>query len=879
MLTKSIFKSDKRFAPVRRARWIPLFLPARAPLRLPLRALSTLLIAVGVATCSDTPPTGVKHSALGPNGRAAGRVAFAPVFSAAALGIAQHLSEFGIDYDRVRVVLVRPPSDTAKDTTVAFTPASPDLTLSLTVEVRSSDEVFDVEIQFLSGPNPVFKGEGRARSHTPDQEAPPRAQIAINYVGPGANVARISLSPKTATLPSDQPLVFVATAFDANNNPVSPGPLSWTTSDSSVATVSGAGSLQGQGKRGTVVVTATTPTGISDRATVAIVPTPASITLVGGGGQIGIVGTPLTTPGVIQVNAADGLGVPGVTVSFAPPGGGHIGSPAAITDANGRASTSLTLGTVAGPQVFAASVGELRAVLPETALPGGPSAIDVVSGNGQTDTVRRSLAPLVVRVADQFGNAISGIMASWARTNGGGSLGGTSSTTGDDGRATMTYTLGSTAGSESVTTSVSGVATHATFTFQAIAAAPSTIAVVSGNAQTARVGTALAAPLVVRVADDVGAPVSGATVSWTAANGNVISTSTTDANGQSSVILTLGSHTGSASATALIANGKRVTFIATAQPGIVAAAVFSTQPTNATAGGMMSTVRVALLDAFGNQTSAANPVSIALAGNLGNAALSGTLARGATNGVATFNDLKIDKAGVGYTLIASSGNTTNITSSAFSIAAPLVAAKLTIVEGDNQRAAAGSPLAIAPSVKVTDASGNAVSDASVTFSPSDAGDIVPTTAVVSDANGRATLTAWILGPHPGPQTLTVSSSGLTSVVLHAGAFGGPPTMLGIVTQPSSAAVSGVVLAFQPAVQLLDHFGNPTATSGLTITVTVSNGSLIGNTTATADPVTGLASFTNLAIVGSGPVTLTFSGQGVHPTTSSSIAVTSSTPPN
>jgi hypothetical protein len=470
-------------------------------------------------------------------------------------------------------------------------------------------------------------------------------------------------------------------------------------------------------------------------------------------------------------------------------------------------------------------------------------------------------------------------MVSWARSVGSGSLGGTSSTTGDDGRATMTYVLGSTVGSESVTASVSGVASHATFNFQAIAAAPSTIAAVSGNAQKARVGTALAAPLVVRVADDVGDPVSGATLSWTAANGSVASASTTDANGQSSVILTLGSRTGSASATAVIANGKRVTFVAMAQPGIVAAAVFSTQPTNATAGGTMSTIRVALLDMFGNQTAAVNPITIALGSNPGSAALGGTLVRGATNGVATFNDLEIDKAGVGYTLIASSGNTANITSSAFSVAAPLVVANLTIAEGDNQRGAAGSPLAIAPSVKVTDASGNAVSGASVTFSPSDAGGVVPTTAVVSDANGRATLTAWILGPHPGPQTLTVSSPGLTSAVLHASAFGGPPTMLGVVTQPPSATISGIALARQPVIQLLDHFGNPTATSGLTITVTAAGGSLTGTTTAVADPVTGLATFTDLAIVGSGAVTLTFSGQGVQPITSNPIAVTGSAPPD
>jgi hypothetical protein len=846
-------------------------------LRLPLRALSAVLIAVGVATCSDTPLAAVKHTSLGPNGGEAGRVAFAPVFSAAALGIAQHLSEFGIDYDRVRVVLVRPPADTAKDTTVAFTPASPDLTLSLTVEVHSSNEVFDVGISFLNGRSPVFKGEGHARSHTPDQPPAPQTQIAVNYVGPGANVARISISPKTVTLPPNQSIALTAAAFDANNNPIPTGPLSWTTSDPSIGTITSAGSLQGQA-RGAVVVSATTPTGISDRATVSVVPAPTSIALVSGGGQSGIVGTALATPAVVQVNAADGLGVPGVSVSFTPAAGGSVGSTSATTDANGRASTSLTLGTVAGAQVFGVRAAGLAAVVPETALPAGPTTIVAISGSSQSDTVRKSLAPLVVRVADQFGNPISGVMVSWVRSTGSGSLGGTSTTTGADGRATMTYTLGSVAGSESVTASVSGLATHATFTFQAIAAAPSAIAAVSGSAQRGRVGTALGAPFVVKVTDDAEAPVVGATVNWTATNGSVASTSTTDANGESSVLLTLGSRTGAASATATIANGARVTFSATAQPGIVAAAIFSTQPTNAIAGGTMSGVRVTLIDAFGNQTTAANPVTLALHSNPNGAALSGTLVRGAVNGVATFNDLKVDKAGAGYTLAASSGNVASITSSSFTITAPLVAARLTIVAGDDQRGAAGSPLPVAPSVKVTDANGNAVSGAAVTFSPSDAGDVVPATAVVSGANGLATLTAWILGSHPGPQTLTASSPGLASVVVHASSFAGPPTSLSVGTQPSSNATSGTVLGRQPVIQVLDHFGNPTATSGLTVTVSVSSGSLIGTTNVLADPLTGLATFTDLAIVGSGPVTLTFSAARMPSATSSTIAVASGSPP-
>lgn len=842
-------------------------------MRLPLRLASVLLIAIGVATCSDTPPVGVKHSSLGPNGTPGGRVAFQPVFSAAALQIAQGLADFGIKYDRVRVVLVRPVADTAKDTTIAFTPGGPDITLNLTVEVRSPDEVFDVGIDYLSDPGTVFHGHGRVHSHAPDQPAPPDEQISIDYVGPGANVARIAISPRTIIVPSDQPVGLVVAAFDANNNAVSTVPLRWTTSDPSVATITNTGLIHALGRRGNVVVTAVTPTGVTDRVNAVVVPAPTSIALIGGGGQRGNVGTPLAAPAVVQVNAADGIGVPGVSVVFSAPVGGHVSVATVETDADGRASVGLTLGTAAGQQLFGAGVGDLSAAIPETANPGAAALIGVVSGNGQRDTIHKSLAPLVVRLTDQFGNPIAGAVVSWARTSGAGSLAGTTSTTNTDGRATMTYTLGNVVGSETVTASISGLTSRAVFNFQALAAAPATIVAVSGNAQTARVGMALGAPLVVRVADDAGSPVSGATVNWTATNGTIARTSSTDADGQSSVVLTLGARAGSASATGTIANGQRVTFVATAQPGIVAIAVFSTQPTTARPGGTMSAVRVALLDTSGNQTAAANNVSLALGHNSSGAVLSGTLVRQAVNGVATFSDLTIDKAGTGYTLVASSGNLAPVTSSAFNIDASF-GAVLTIVAGDNQRAATGSPVPVAPSVRATDVNGNPVAGVAVTFSASDGGTVLPSSAIVTDASGLATLTSWTMGPHAGPQSLTVSTPGQSNVVFQANAFGGPPAMLGMATQPSSTATSGVILDRQPAVQLQDHFGNPVAAGSLTITVTASGGSLLGTTSIAADPATGLATFTDLGILGSGVVTLTFSAPGVQSVTSSSITVSS-----
>ncbi|HEX8942808.1 MAG TPA: Ig-like domain-containing protein [Gemmatimonadaceae bacterium] len=839
-------------------------------MRLPLRVLSTLLIAAGVATCSDTPPAAVKHSSLGPSGGALGRVAFVPVFSASALQTAQHLVDFGIHYDHVRVTLTRPPSDVVRDTTIAFTPTSPDITLNLTVEVRSSDEVFEVGIDYLNTAGVVFHGHGRVRSHAPEQPSPQQEQISVEYVGPGANVARIDVSPKTSAVRTDGTLQFVAAAFDANNNAVAAVPLSWTTSDPSIATITGAGILQALERRGTVVVTASTPTGITDRATLVVVPPPSTISVVSGGGQTGVVATALGSPAVVQVNAADGVGVPGVNIVLAPPTGGGVAVTTLTTDANGRVSAGLTLGTVAGAQAFAATAGNLSTLIPETAVAGAPAGIEIISGNGQTDSIHKELAPLVVRVTDQFGNPVSGVAVSWTRS-GAGFLEAVSSTTAADGRATTMYTLGNAVGTEGVTASVGGVTSHAVFSFQVVAGAPASIVLVSGNAQAARIGATLAAPLVVKVTDEAGNPVSSITVHWSATNASTAPTSLTDFAGRASANLTLGTVAGPASATASITGGRHVTFSATAQPGPVAALAFSTQPSNAVTGAAMSTVRVALLDAKGNQTAATNAVTISLANNPSGATLSGSLVRTAVNGVASFNDLKIDKAGNAYTLDASSAGATSSTSSAFNVT-DAVASKLTIVAGDDQRAAAGSPVPVAPSVKVTDDAGNPVAGASVTFSPSDAGVVIPSTPLLTDASGIATLTSWTLGGHSGPQTLLVSSAGLPSVSLRAGAFGGPPAMLGMATQPSATAQSGALLDRQPVVQLLDHFGNSTATSNLTITVAVSAGTLLGTTSVVADPVTGLATFTDLKIVGSGDVTLTFTAQGVQSVTSSSITI-------
>jgi len=86
---------------------------------------------------------------------------------------------------------------------------------------------------------------------------------------------------------------------------------------------------------------------------------------------------------------------------------------------------------------------------------------------------------------------------------------------------------------------------------------------------------------------------------------------------------------------------------------------FTSQPDEAEAGGAITpAVEVAVLDGAGNPSAAFDGlVTGALDRNPGGATLSGTMSVAAVHGVATFQDLRLDRAGSGYTLAARAGNT------------------------------------------------------------------------------------------------------------------------------------------------------------------------------------------------------------------------------
>ncbi len=95
---------------------------------------------------------------------------------------------------------------------------------------------------------------------------------------------------------------------------------------------------------------------------------------------------------------------------------------------------------------------------------------------------------------------------------------------------------------------------------------------------------------------------------------------------------------------------------------------FTVQPVDATAGAVISpSVQVVLLDGGGNPVTGADvEVGVQIGANVGGGRLSGSTRVMAANGVATFADLSIDRAGSGYTLTASFGGMRD-TSATFTI--------------------------------------------------------------------------------------------------------------------------------------------------------------------------------------------------------------------
>src|SRR5438128_2633769 len=96
---------------------------------------------------------------------------------------------------------------------------------------------------------------------------------------------------------------------------------------------------------------------------------------------------------------------------------------------------------------------------------------------------------------------------------------------------------------------------------------------------------------------------------------------------------------------------------------------FTGQPTNvAAAQPITPAVQVAVQDAVGNRVpGATDAVTVTLGSNPSGGTLGGTMTVSASQGIATFADLRIDRPGSGYTLLASAAGLSGATSTPFAV--------------------------------------------------------------------------------------------------------------------------------------------------------------------------------------------------------------------
>jgi hypothetical protein len=195
-------------------------------------------------------------------------------------------------------------------------------------------------------------------------------------------------------------------------------------------------------------------------------------------------------------------------------------------------------------------------------------------------------------------------------------------------------------------------------------------------------------------------------------------------------------------------------------------------------------------------------------------------------------------------------------------------ATITIQGGNLQATAAGSAVAISPSVRVTDQFTNPVSAVTVTFTVTGGGGSVTGPNANTNVNGIATVGGWTLGPASGANTLAASVSvGVAPAIFNATATS-PPTQLAVTTQPAGA-INGEVFDIQPAVSIRDASNNlvPTSTALVTASIASGTGTLTGNLTVAA--INGVATFINLGVNGTSPVTLKFTSANLTEAVSTS----------
>jgi hypothetical protein len=664
-------------------------------------------------------------------------------------------------------------------------------------------------------------------------------ESVITLFNQPVSMVTVSGNPaQTAEVGQDLPQQFVVEIRDANGAGVAGQVVTFSASAGSVNPTSA--TTDGSGRAGTTMRLATVPsqhtftaTSGSFTASVSATSTIGSASVlskVSGDRQTARVNQPLADALVVRVvdqfgNAKNNIAVTWTRAS----GTGTLGAATSSTGSNGESSNSYTVGSqIASESVTASIAGGGSVTFTMNAVVGAPANVAVVSGGSQTIVANTAQAsPLIIAVTDDASNPVPGATVAWAVVSGPATLTSSDGSTNAQGRAQAQVQSGT--GTSEITATVNGHVGR--FSITAIVGQPAQMALIGTNPLTisADVDSDPGNLPGVLISDVGSNPKPNIPVAFTLLSGTTVlasATVATDDSGQvrldkihDAMAIDLAAGTYTIRATLAGVNGSPANITLTIVPGAPAKLVVNQGTGPRTAGQTLPTATVTVTDQSGNTVPGpTGNLTIVLNGGPGGTLL-GTVMRPLVNGVATFDDLKIEKAGQGYFFTGSYNSlTTSNTGGGFGVS-PAAPSKLGITLQPSPTVNSRTTLIPGPHVQVQDAFGNPVGTAgagrTVTATVNGSATLSGTTTATTDNDGRALLSGIVVSGS-GNVTLTVASAPLTPVTTNSITIvGGVAHHLRFATHPT-AATAGAPLTPAMRVEIVDvnNMLVPTATDSV-----------------------------------------------------------------
>ena len=277
--------------------------------------------------------------------------------------------------------------------------------------------------------------------------------------------------------------------------------------------------------------------------------------------------------------------------------------------------------------------------------------------------------------------------------------------------------------------------------------------------------------------------------------------------------------------------------------------VVTAEPASGTAGVAFGGFEVSLQNGDGELVSGASDVvTVAIGSGPEGATLKGTLSIAAVDGVARFSGLVLEKAGPGYTLVASAEGLADTTSASFDIH-PAAASQLVLVALPSGPHTAGASFTL--DVSARDDFGNPATGyrGTVHFASSDPLAILPADAAFAAADSGHLTRAVTLTTAGADQTVSVQDVMVPSLTAtaHIEIAAATPAKLAFQFPLTDDSVRATLT--QVRVRVTDAFGNAVGGDLPEITVALAGGNPAAalSGTLSATPIAGVASFTNLSV--------------------------------